>query len=341
LRWPGPRRATFIDLLTRVFAARRAENATTPVTSGAALTCGGRATARQGIQFAQDGLLGFTSIDTATDGGVAGRLLVSRTSDELVLFTGELAHRGNGSLTIPGLEYTATEAGGMRVRFEGPLLSFPTLTPFLDLEHGLARGHLVDAALDLSFTPERSAPNAAAATAAFGTLEGWLALDGARRTISTVAQGLEGPLAISDQHFPFARFTLPATPLGHLALASQGTSDPPSDPDSSSLRVRRFHLALAGTAWRDDGPRTVTGTCDVILTHSGGQLRLDVTAAGETRVFTATLERLIPVRRPGRARSVILTVFALCLPTGCPAGWIEVSTQHPAAPLTDQPTRES
>ncbi len=341
LRWPGPRRATFVDLLTRVFDGRRAESVPTPATEGSALACGGHATARQGIQFAQDGLLGFTSIDTAGDGGVAGRLLVSPTSDELALFTGELAERGDGALTIPGLEYTTTDAGGMRVRFEGPLLSFPTLTPFLDLEHGLARGHLVEAALDLSFTPARAEAPAPQARGAFGTLQGWLALDGTRRTISTVAQGLAGPLAVPDQHFPFARFTLPATPLGHLALVSEHASDPAPDPDSSSLRARRFQFALTGTAWRNDGSRTVAATCDLTLTPSGGQLRLDVDAAGETRVFTAALERLIPVRRPGRARSVVLTVFALCVPSGGPAGWIEVSTQHPAAPSAGPPPRES
>jgi hypothetical protein len=327
LRWPGPRRETFVAIVADLLTARRSAGDAAPGETTPALVCGGRVTGRRGVQFVQDDLVGLTSIDTSADGGVAGRLLLSPAPDRLALFTGELARRGDGALCIPNLEYRSDDAGRMRVRYEGPLLSFPSLTPFLDLEHGLADGCLIEAALDLRFVPADT-PAVTAPRTPIGTLEGWLTLEGTRHSIRTVARAVDASMA-TPPRYPCARLTCPATALGHLTLVGFAEDQPPPESSLSFTAPRRFRLALDPSHSHAAGGLPVTGTCDVLLAPPDGRLVLTVaTGAAEPCILTGTLERLIPVRRPGRAGTVVLTVYALCRLGGNLFGWLELSTEQ-------------
>ncbi|MGH7894196.1 MAG: hypothetical protein ACREQL_05965, partial [Candidatus Binatia bacterium] len=290
LRWPGPRRTAFTALLARVL--RRAESERRAAASQGALppttlACGGRIARRRALQFIDAELIGMTSIDAGEAGGVAGRLLLSVGSDHLALFTGELARRGGAGLSIPHLDYVDDAGGGLRVRYAGPLLAFPTLTPFLDLESGLARGELVEAALDSRFTPDRAARAGSNRAGEFGGLDGTLVLGDVRRRLHARAYATHG-LPRGPNCYPFVRLTLPDTSLGGVELTSHGPPTGPSGPGQTSVT-----LALTGTS--EHGP--LVGACELVLGSSSGHARLTVgPRTSERRQLEATLERFIPVR---------------------------------------------
>jgi hypothetical protein len=130
---------------------------------------------------------------------------------------------------------------------------------------------------------------------------------------------------------PTARVTLPGTPWGDLDLRSSAVGDAAA----SSADSRAFRFALTGVAWRDHRSYPLRGTGDIVLAAASPLcLSLD---DGEQRVLHGTLARLIPVRRPGAAGTVIETIYALCCLDGAPPGWVEVTMEHPADDASEAP----
>ena len=330
LRWPGPARTAFVAMLSDVFGnvgardrrhRRPAVGTAARGSAGDAHACGGRPTTRLGLQFADGQLAGLGSIDVGAAGAIAGRFLVTDGPDRLALFTGELARRGGTDLCVPCLTFASGDEV-IDVRYDGALLSFPMLTPFNDLEHGLAAGTLVDGAIDLRFVAGHAGDLAGGAR--FGIVEGTIRLGAERHRVRAHAHALGASPATHRGH-PSARVTFPGTAWGDLDLRSTA----PGDARPSSVDRRAFRFALAGVAWRENGSRPVRGDGEIILGASS-PLRLHLDDDGERRVLEGTLTRLIPVRRPGAAGAVLETVYALCRFAGAPPGWVEVTMEHPA-----------
>jgi hypothetical protein len=320
LRWPGQRRDRFLALLAAAFVdegiggvsgirARSSERALR--------SAGGRVTRRRGLQFVAGDMLVMTSIEGGESGPIAGRLVVSQDADRLTLFTGELAD-SSCTWTIPPLTFESLADGGARVIYEGPLVGFSTLTPFLDLEHGLAGGTLVEGRVDVTFQADRSGDSNGCGER-FGDVRGEMVIDGrshsiAARAVATLVE------TFAPQGLPSCRIALPASPWGALLL--DGDREEP-------LLWRqdgRLSGALVGTARAAAESLPVRAICDLTLTARSGSLMLEIAGdAGESDRLLGTLERLIPVRRPGREGSVIETTFALVRCDGRYLGWVEIS----------------
>lgn len=279
---------------------------------------------RRGLQFVAGDMLVMTSIDAGDAGGIAGRLMISQDPDRLALFTGEL---GDPSVawTIPPLTYEELPGGGTRFAYAGPLVAFPTLTPFLDLERGLAGGTLIEARVDLTFHADDSG-DGSGSHERFGDVRGEVLVDGLLRSVVTrgVATNSE---VLAPQRLPTCRLTLFASQWGSLML-SVDPDDPPAYQHAS-----QFVGAMIGTAHADATTVVVHARCDLQLSSTAGSIALAV-VTGDRRPerLTGVLERLIPVRRPGREATVIETTFALIRVDDSYLGWVEVTvaTELPA-----------
>jgi hypothetical protein len=344
VRWRGPRRTAFVRTFAEVFAAAPPESAPhregdrgregTPSSdppragAGATLACGGRPTTRLALQVASADLAVLTSVDVAAAGAIAGRLLITDAAERLALFTGELAERHTHTLHVPALRVDVRDQHAFDVRFTGPLLAFPMLTPFLDLERGLAAGNLRDARVHLRFAPANPLADLPAGAARFGTVAGVVRLGGTRHRVRARAWASAG-LAPPQRH-PSARLVLPGTALGDLELCSTAAGDSPSEESRKSALTAVFHFALTGTAWSDTRSTPVRGVADVHLGESAS-VRVRVQApGGESHLLAGRLDRLIPVRRPGSSGSVVETVYALCRLAAAPTGWLELTVEHAA-----------
>ncbi len=346
LRWRGPRRAAFVETLVEVLtappevgaatgagavllASDDAQGASVGAAPGATtavvgpLGCGGKPTTRIGIQAASGPVAVFGSIDVGTAGATAGRLLVTDAAGRLALFTGELVERGGQSLHVPALRIEARDHHAFDVRFTGPMLAFPILTPFADLERGLAAGTLVDAEVQLRFTPTAPLADLAPAAARFGVVTGIVRVDDARYRMDVRGAASEG-LAPSAPR-PNVRLVLPGTVLGDLDLRSSVVSDVAGDPSRPFTAAFRFDVD--GVAWSGTRAAPARGVADVRLGDGALRIRVDG-AGGASDTLDATLERPIPVRRPGAAGSVVETVYALCRIDGAPTGWLELTVER-------------
>jgi hypothetical protein len=327
LRWPGARRDRFLALLGAAFGERRFA----PDAGGAGArpdlrALGGRPVRRRGLQLVTDDLLLMTSIESGDGGAVGGRVVLSEDARRLSLFTGELADTAH-DWAIPPLTYAESPPGRGRFTYAGPLVTFPSHTPFLDLERGLADGTLVEGTLDLTFAPDRGA---VAADASFGDVRGTLVVDGREYAIATrgLATSADGPMRT---RFPHCRITLTVGPAGATMLAAD--SDEP--PQWVEGRLRAVFTGIAGEP--SEGVRLrLRG--EVRLGSEAGTLFLAAPGAGGWDMpLAGTLERLLPVRRPGPFGSVIETTFALIRVDGRSVGWLELSVVHTpdAAPPVD------
>lgn len=320
LRWPGPRRDRFLALLADVFAKGTPRDS--PVvrrrSNGVVLrSSGGRVTRRRGLQFVADEMLVMTSIDVGEAGGIAGRLVISRDPDRLALFTGELGDP-TVAWTIPPLTFEPLAGGGARVAYEGPLVGFPTLTPFLDLERGLAGGTLIEARVDLTFAADQSG-YVSGSEECFGDVRGKICLDGRAHAIATRGVASNSGV-LAPRPLPDCRITLPISPLGALLLDVD-----PAQPLVHRDR-RRLVGALVGTAWAGAKSAAVRASCDLQMTASAGSIALEVISGdGRSERLIGVLDRLIPIRRPGREGTVIETTFALVRIGGSRLGWVEVT----------------
>ena len=331
LRWAGPRRTAFMRALVEVLTPAAGTSPSPPRSAHAptrGLACGGRPTTRVALQAASGPLAVLTSVDVAASGAVAGRPLITDAVDRLVLFTGELAKRGAGPLHVPALRFEARAPHAFDVRFAGPLLAFPMLTPFADLEHGLAAGELVEARLYLRFVPARPFAEVADGATRFGTVTGVVRLGRARYRVQAHGCANEG-LGRSRPH-PSVRLTLPATKaLGDLELHSRAADAPPAS-STTGVDTTRLRFSVTGTASRT--PTTaVHGVLDVYGDPPATVRAHLETKDGDAHAIDVALERLVPVHRPGAPGTVVETIYALCLQREAPAGWLELTTEYPAA----------
>ncbi len=310
LRWPGTRRDRFVALLAEVFgpaAAVVAPREPRAVNVRRLHVAAGRVVRRRGLQLVTDDLLVMTSIEAGNGGTLGGRVVVSEGPGSLALFTGELVDPAE-EWAVPPLMCVSSD-GLMRFTFEGPLVAFPTHTPFLDLERGLADGTVVEAALELAFTRNRACADD---REAFGTVTGHVTIRGRRHAIATcgLATYADAPLRAV---FPHCRMTLACGARAPLVL----TAD-----QDAPWRHEGGDLSGAVTAGGD-----VRAMAAVRLFDTEGEVHVDFDG-GLVPPLHGLLERLIPVRRPGPSGSVIATTFAVIRIDGRNVGWIEASVLH-------------
>ncbi len=320
LRWPGPRRQRLLSLLADAFGGSpRADRMALHDDEARRTlrTSGGRLTQRRGIQFIAGELLVMTSIDAGDDGALGGRLLVSTDAGGLALFTGEVADPAE-RWCIPPLAYRELAEGGLRVTYDGPMVRFPTLLPFLDLERGLADGELGEAFVDVTFRPDCD-DDEGADDARFGWAEGEVTIGGEPRRIAARAMASAAdPLRSSS--LPGLRVVLMTAPWGPLALR-----DDPREALAQS-GATRLTGALLGRPRTEDGRSTIRALATVVIGADRGTLELDATETlGPAFRMIAVLDRLVPVRRPGRDQTVIETTYAVIRVDGHPIGWVEVT----------------
>jgi len=294
LRWPGPWRemllaacAEALPVLVAPPAAARPPEAVAGVASPVE--------ARR-LEFTSPTVSGLVGLDR----GRGGRLLLFPPDGGLVLFTGERV-----GLAPEGLALRGGEDGGVTVRFRGPLLRFPDTTPFLDLEAGLARARLVEAAVELAFVPDHPPSDAGE----FGTLTGRIVVDG-------VGQHIMGPAFVEDASA--------SGPWPRLRAALRL-------PDGAGLAVTvgLGHDTASGFLCRDGGhvpvaaARATLGPAHAPLET----LALEVDLAdGERLRLAPRAVHCLPVVR-ARGAAPVRIEFAACRLDGtrtAPAGWVEV-----------------
>ena len=323
LRWPGTMRERVIDVLVGTLHdvphADAAASSRPPIPNR--LACRGRVTERRALQFVHEDLFGLSAIEIGEAGSVGGRLLLSTAAGTVTLFTGELGDRTGPRWHIPPLRYEE-DGTRWRLHFRGDVLTFGSLEPFLDLENGLADGRLMDADVALEFRARNGAIRAGESSpsrVAFGDLTGRVKVGDRASSIQTIALRTDGAGA-PTRGLPALRVVLPQTAFGSVALASL----------SGDVHNGELRFALAGHA--DIGPHRedVTGTA---MLRIEGPVATLVARVG-TRELVGRVERLIPIRRPGRPGMILHTTYGLChlgAPDG--TGWLELATEH-EIPLT-------
>ncbi|MEO6027486.1 MAG: hypothetical protein ABIR79_11525 [Candidatus Binatia bacterium] len=316
LRWPGPRRDRFVALLAEVFGAAPSTTSSYRQAPTGLRTVAGRVTERRGLQCVAGETLIMVGLDGAETGPVAGRVVVSPGAGELVLFTGELSSPAD-RYAMPPLAIASVAGDGARVTYDGPLVRFPTLTPFLDLERGLAEGTLIEGTIDLTFEADR------VGIAGFGDVRGEIVVDGCRQTIAARGVATSRSETHTGHALPTCRLTLPAAPWGGSLLGVERGATMVAGADGFLTG------SLVGQIATPVDVVTARARVDIDLGTTEGTLVLAIEEPPAlARTVTATLERAIPVRRPGRDGAVVETTFALVRVEGSYLGWIEVSVER-------------
>ena len=314
LRWPGPRRARVVALLGDAFgsAAPRVPSGDRRVPLAVRQ---GRVTRRLALQVLAGDLVLMAGIDAADDGALGGRLLISTDAGRLALFTGELS-AAKPPWCVPPLVFRERGADRLEVRFQGALLDFPTLTPFLDLERGLSVGALVEADVALVFD---LAASRADGDERFGDVRGDVVVGGVRHAVASRGV-LSGAERFAAPRLPWLRITLPDGPWGPVTFA------PVSDEPLVAAERGRLAGRLVG---RDARDTLLHAACDVRWSRAAGTVELAVGPDGATPL-AGRLERLIPVRRPGRDGAVIEGTYAIVRFATGDVGWAEIAVVAPA-----------
>jgi len=318
LRWPGAMRERVIDLLVNTLSdtpqTEPPARASRPLPSR--LACRGRVTERRALQFVHEDLFGLTAVEMSEAGSVGGRLLLSTEAGSVTLFTGELGDRTGPRWHVPPLRYD-DDGDRWHLRYEGDVLSFGSLEPFLDLENGLADGRLMAATVALEFcargsSEPRAEPGPHGLT--FGDLTGTVRLGDRTMAIRTVALRTDGGGA-ATRGLPTLRLVAPQSPFGALALASL----------SGVVHAGELQFELAGHVEHGGEREELTGTAAVRVGDDSGTLAVQV----GTRELVGRVERLIPIRRPGGPGKILHTTYGLCYFGSPPnTGWIELVTEH-------------
>jgi hypothetical protein len=331
LRWPGRRRDRFAELLAETFARpmapapRRAPRETSPIYLG---VHGGRLTRRLGVQVIQDELVLMGGVDAGDAGALGGRLLLSTSHDRLALFTGELSDASR-PWCIPPLELCRLASGAVELRFDGAVVEFPVLTPFLDLERGLADGRLLEARVALTFTPDDDRQRSDDRDERFGDVRGAIDIGDAHHDVAT--RGVLTDVArLTVPRLPWLRLTLPGGPFGAITL----TADP-----EEPLVVRERGQLTGTLVGRDGRTGTLRGACEVHWSSTAGTIALALAIDGQAAApLAGHLERLIPVRRPGRDGAVIEATYAVVRFATGDVGWAEIAVIAPGieTPLVNE-----
>ena len=123
-------------------------------------------------------------------------------------------------------------------------------------------------------------------------------------------------VAPGARRFPSCRVTLPTSPWGSVALATELD-------DALRGDGAEWQGTLAGHVTSLDGSSATRVDVVVRLDDGRGSLALYATSGP---VLEGRLERLMPVRRPGREGTVVQTTFALVRVAGTCIGWLELTT---------------
>jgi hypothetical protein len=238
---------------------------------------------------------------------------VSEDAQRLSLFTGELADVGR-PWTIPPLSYAESASGIGRFSYAGPLVTFPTHTPFLDLERGLAGGTLAEGQLDLTFAPDFDAQPS---VERFGDVRGTLAVDGRAYSIATrgLATYADGPMR---PRFPSCRVTFSVGATEGMTLTADGD-------EFVEWADELLRATFVTSPASSNGRLRVRMAGEVRLGDACGEILLRAPHGSGWEPLHGTLERLLPVRRPGPFGSVVETVFAVVRMGGQSVGWLELS----------------
>ncbi len=312
LRWPGPRRDRFLALLADTFGTPIPQPASRGRPASLAVRTG-RVTGRRGLTLVDGELMVMASIDAGESGALGGRLLVSTTDGRLALFTGELSEMAR-PWSIPPLFLGERDRGGFELRYDGPLVEFPLLTPFLDLERGLSAGTLVEAQVSLVFHPD-AAPHGGD-DESFGDVRGEVAIGGIRHVVATRGV-LTAAERLSFPRLPSLRLTVPKSPWGSLACTP--------DPEQPFVDVEPGRLA-GSLLVRAAQAGVRRAACDLRWSRAAGTIELLFASDGDrAEQLTGRLERLVPVRRPGRDGAVIEGTYALVRFATGDVGWAEIA----------------
>lgn len=288
LRWPGHWRDKFVAALAAAFADVSAPQPEAPAmrlrTQNPALS-----TTAAALQFydanADVGM--FAGIGQMGPRVTSGRLLLFLGGQRVALFTGEEVHadgHGVGPLRV------SRRGNGMHLEFAGPMLRLDDAAVYLDLEAALTQSELVDAEVQVEFTPT-SAPGA---TAQFGALRGFVAVNGQCRDMEAGAFANAAAFRASGAR----QQTMLAAAFGSqsavLARVVDGASDATgihfTGRASETLRGLRIAVTTDGDAYT---PR-----------------QFELTCAGVAPLRGHALSRM-PILRPAGATGYVRVTFGI------------------------------
>lgn len=257
LRWPGPRRDEFVSELAACVDAYLDKS--TEADSRASRDVqwslpprkkdppAARPERGYSVQAALDDGGGlFLGIEAAGAKSMASRVCIALPDGKLLLFVGEGAWTGTlGRYELGGLDWRVIEAAKnerrdwplvSRLRFRGPVVSYPRHDAFVDLERGLSGAELVDCSLDLTFEYFGDS---------FGDISGSARIGEAVREIRTLGVCERGSRGESGA-FPRARVALTGgleTPVhAEVDLSRHG----PTSPEDKNDWLDRFDLETPG-----------------------------------------------------------------------------------------------
>jgi hypothetical protein len=182
LRWPGRYREAFLDAVVAAvqahFAAAREQASQRCGRSEWQLASARDSEAKSppvgwSVQAVlEDGAGLFIGAEPTGPRDAAARLCVVRRDGRMLLFVGEGGWQGDENRhRVGGLEWEAETRGKgyrgrrIRIRYEGPMVLYPTHDAFCDLELGLAGAEVTEAKAELSVEIEGET---------FGSLRGYL-----------------------------------------------------------------------------------------------------------------------------------------------------------------------
>jgi hypothetical protein len=276
LRLPGPWREAFVSACAGALGGGAHADATwAPWVPG----CGAAAVA---FEFVAPGVCGLAAID---DRG--GRLLLFLDDGRLLTFTGERVG-AHGPDRVAGLHLATASDGTVVLAYAGPMLVFPDTRPFIDLEDGLGRATLANAAVALRLPPSHRGPDGPCPA---GTVVGQVEIDGTVHAVR--GHGVR---------------TARAMDLGAPARASLRLAD-------GTVVVARGDGGIVCRGGRHSAVRRCT------LSDGGRGTRVHVDADGDTFEAEAGVLHRLPVVPgvPGAPR----LVFAACRDPDGLAGWIQ------------------
>ena len=286
LRWPGIWRERFVEAVVQAFFRATASGAigerTVPTPTPLPSDSGGGA-----LQFydAIAGIGAFAGVGRMSAHSTAGRLLLFLGGQRVALFTGE--ERSAGGTRVGGLELLHAD-GATQLRFRGSMLLLDDAATYVDLEAALAASRLIEAHVDLSFTP---CDPAALGQMSFGAVSGQVVVDGTRRAIHAGAFANAGILRAGGA----LRQTMVAADLGAAGgLLARVTSD------GTQFLARRFAGAQVHSFDR----------AQVVVTPDGDPFsvrHIELHCDDDPRLAVEPLSRMIILRPAGPARYLRVT----------------------------------
>jgi hypothetical protein len=224
----------------------------------------------------------------------SGRLLLFLGGQRIALFTGEDVRGAD----VAPLTFGSDEHG-MQLRFSGPMLRLPDARVYLDLEAALAQSDLVEADVELRFTPSQSNEMQ------FGGVEGFVDIGGARRRINTGGFVNGSGLRASGA----SRQTMLAADFGGGdGVLSRITED--------ATRSLTLHFSGDGVRALDD--------VRVIVSPDGDQYtprRFELTCAAQASVRAEPLSHMAILRPVGQGRYLRVTFGVARFNWGARQGW--------------------